>query len=65
MKLFKQIILILLVFLKTGNLLSDSNLFSVNNILLEKENISNKQLANQAIQEAFLSIYKQGFDERG
>ena len=54
MKLFKQIILILLVFLKTGNLLSDSNLFSVNNILLEKkENISNKQLANQAIQEAF------------
>ena len=54
MKLFKQIILILVVFLKTGNLLSDNNLFNVNNISIEKkENISNKQLANQAIKEAF------------
>ena len=54
MKLFKQIILILVVFLKTGNLLSDNNLFNVNNILLEKkENYSNNQLANQAIKEAF------------
>ena len=54
MKLLKQILLILLVFSKTGNLLSDNNLFNVNNISIEKkENISNKQLANQAIKEAF------------
>ena len=54
MKLFKQVIFILVVFLKTGNLLSDNNLFNVNNILLEKkENNSNNQLANQAINEAF------------
>ena len=54
MKFLKQIILILIVFFKTGNLLSDNNLFSVNNILLEKKkNMSNKQLANQAIEKAF------------
>ena len=54
MKFLKQIILILIVFFETGNLLSDINLFSVNNILLEKkDNISSKQLANQAIQKAF------------
>ena len=54
MKLFKKIILILIVFLETGNLLSDNNLFNVNNILLEKKgNKSNNQLADQAIKEAF------------
>ncbi len=54
MKLLKKIILILIVFLETGNLLSNDNLFNVNNILLEKkENKSNKQLADQAIKEAF------------
>ena len=54
MKLLKKIILILIVFLETGNLLSNNNLFNVNNILLEKkENKSNKQLADQAIKEAF------------
>ena len=54
MKLFKKIILILIVFLETGNLLSNNNLFNVNNILLEKkENKSNNQLADQAIKEAF------------
>ena len=54
MKLFKKIILILVVFLETGNLFSKNNLFNVNNILLENnENKSNKQLADQAIIEAF------------
>ena len=57
MKLFKLIILILMFFSKTGNLLSENNLFNVNNILLEKkENISNKQLANKAIQEAYYQL---------
>ena len=54
MKLFKQITLILIVFFKTGNLLSENNLFNVNNILLEKkENTSSKQLANKAIKKGF------------
>ena len=54
MKFLKQIFFILIVFFKTGNLLSDNNLFSVNNILLEKnDNMSSKMLANQAIRKAF------------
>ena len=54
MKLFIQIIFILVIFFKTGNLLSDNNLFNVNNIELQKkDNISSKQLANSAIKEAF------------
>ena len=55
MKLFIKTTFILIIFLKTGNLLSDNNLFNVNNIELEKKgNISSKQLADKAI--------KQGFD---
>ena len=54
MKLFLQIILILVIFFKTGNLLSDNSLFNVNNISLEKkENFSVKNLADKAIKEAF------------
>ena len=54
MKFFKQIILILVIFFKTGNLLSENELFNVNNIILEKkEKTSSNQLANQAITEAF------------
>ena len=54
MKFLIQSIFILIVFLKTGNLLSDNNLFNVNNILIEKKvNMSSKQLADQAIKKAF------------
>ena len=54
MKFFKQIILILVIFFKTGNLLSENEIFNVNNIILEKkEKTSSDQLANQAITEAF------------
>ena len=54
MKLYKQIIFILIVFLKTETLLSENNLFNVNNIQLEKkENITNDELANQAIKKGF------------
>ena len=50
MKLYLQISLILVIFFKTGNLLSDNYLFNVNNILLEKkENSSSKLLADKAI----------------
>ena len=54
MKLHKQIIFILIVFLKTETLLSENNLFNVNNIQLEKkENITNDELANKAIKKGF------------
>ncbi len=54
MKLFIQIILILIVFFKTGNLLSENDLFNVNNIqLVKKEKSTNISLANQAIKKGF------------
>ena len=54
MKLFKIIILILVIFFKTGNLLSENNLFNVNNIeLKKKDNDSSKQLANKAISKTY------------
>ena len=54
MKLYKQIIFILIVFFKTETLLSENNLFNVNNIKLEKkDNISNNALADLAIKEGF------------
>ena len=56
MKFSKLIVFILIVFFKTETLLSENNLFNVNNIKLEKKDkTSNKLLANQAI--------KKGFDE--
>ena len=59
MKLFFNILLILVIFFKTGNLLSDNNLFSVNNILLEKKNnTSNNLIANQAIKKGFDQLIK-------
>tara|TARA_A100001015_G_scaffold74958_1_gene83192 strand:- start:2833 stop:3873 length:1041 start_codon:yes stop_codon:yes gene_type:complete len=57
MKLFLQIVLILVIFLKTGNLLSENSLFNVNNISFEKkENFSVKNLADEAIKEAFKEL---------
>ena len=54
MKFFKLNIFILIVFFKTGNLLSDGNTFNVDNIIIErKDNISVKQLAPKAFNEAF------------
>ena len=54
MKFYKQITFILIVFLKTETLLSENNLFNVNNILLEKkEKITNNALANKAIKIGF------------
>ena len=54
MKLYKQIFIILIVFLKTETLLSENNLFNVNNIQLEKkEKITNNDLANLAIKKGF------------
>ncbi len=54
MKFYKLIIFILIVFLKTETLLSDINLFNVNNIKLEKnEKTTNNLLANRAIKKGF------------
>ena len=54
MKSFLQIILILVVFFKTETLLSENNLFIVNNIKIEKNNKStNNSLANKAIKKGF------------
>ena len=52
--MYKLIIFILVVFLKTETLLSENNLFNVNNIKLEKKDkITNKDLANKAIKKGF------------
>ena len=59
MKLYKNIFFILIVFFKTETLLSDNNLFSVNNIKLEKnDKISNNSLADKAIQKGFNQLIK-------
>lgn len=57
MKLFKQIIVILVVFFKTETLLSDNEIFNVNNIELKKNNkISNDALADKAIKKGFYQL---------
>ena len=57
MKLYKQILFILIVFFKTETLLSENNLFNVNNIQVEKNNsISNTVLANKAIKKGFKQL---------
>ena len=59
MNLLKQILVILIVFFKTGNVLSENSLFNVNNILLnKKDNLSNNELANRAIKKAFEQLSK-------
>ena len=57
MKSFKLIIIILVIFLKTGNVLSDNNLFNVNNVeILYKTPINNEEKAKQAIRKGFKEL---------
>ena len=57
MKSYKLILFILIVFLKTGNVLSSSNIFDVNNIEIEKKGkTSYDVLANQAILKGFKQL---------
>jgi hypothetical protein len=57
MKFYKLIFIILIVFLKTGNVLSSNNIFDVNNIEIEKTGkISYDALANQAILKGFKQL---------
>ncbi len=54
---YKFTFVILVIFLKTGNVLSENNIFNVNNIELTKKTIiSNDDLANQAIKKAFKEL---------
>ena len=65
MKLFIKIILILIVFLKTGNLLSDNNIFNVNNIeIIRENNKSITQLADKAIEKGFDQLIFKNFIKR-
>ena len=57
MKLYKYFFIILIIFLKTGNVLSDNSLFNVNNVEIEKKtSLSNDQLADQAIKKGFSKL---------
>ena len=57
MKLYKQIILILIIFFKTGNVLSESDIFNVSNIeVLKKAEITNSQMSRQAIKKGFQEL---------
>ena len=57
MKTYKLSVIILIVFLKTGNVLSNTNIFNVNNIEIEKKiKDSNEVLANQAIKKGFKEL---------
>ena len=59
MKFYKLYFIILVVFFKTETLFSENNLFNVNNIEVEKKNItSNKALANKAIKKGFNQLIK-------
>ena len=54
MKIILPIIFILIVFSKTGNVLSEDNIFYVNNIEIEKKpKLSNQELSNNAIKKGF------------
>ena len=53
MKLYKQLIFILILFIKTETLFSENNLFSVNNIQLKKNNEASNIVVDQAIKKGF------------
>ena len=59
MKIFSLTALILIIFFKTGNVLSKDSIFDVNNIeIIKKSNVSNQEMANQAIKRGFELLKK-------
>ena len=59
MKIFSLTALILIIFFKTGNVLSKDSIFDVNNIeIIKKSNVSNQEMANQAIKKGFELLKK-------
>ena len=54
MKFLKLLSLILVIFLKTGNVFSSQNIFNVNNIEIAKRNdLSSNKLVNKGIKKGF------------
>ncbi len=54
MKIYSFLFIILIILFKTGNVLSNNNIFSVNNVEISKEIYKNKEkLINQAFHRAF------------
>ena len=65
MKSFNLLFIILIVFFKTGNVLSQNNLFNVNNIeVVKNSSTSNEILANKAIQKGFHELINKILLER-
>tara|TARA_E500000178_G_scaffold325632_1_gene353121 strand:+ start:654 stop:1700 length:1047 start_codon:yes stop_codon:yes gene_type:complete len=57
MKLYKQLLFILVVLFKTETVFSKNNLFNVNNIELEKKDkVANNKLVDQAIKKGFKQL---------
>ena len=57
MNYYYLIFFILIIFFKTGNVLSNQNAFNVNNVEISKKtNISNEVIANKAIQKGFKDL---------
>ena len=57
MNFIKLLLIILIIFSKTGNVLSKGNIFNVNNIeLIKKANTSNEDLANIAIKKGYKEL---------
>ena len=50
MKFYKSLLVFFFIFTKVENVLSDENIFNVNNFdIVKKSNLSSEQLANQAL----------------
>ena len=59
MKNLKYTFIILVIFLKTGNVLSEINLFNVNNIeIINNSSTNNETLANRAIKKGYRELVK-------
>ena len=54
MNYIKSVFFIIVIFIKTGNVLSKENIFDVNNVeIIKNLNFTNQELANQAIKKGF------------
>ena len=59
MKFYKSITIILIVFIKTGNVLSYEDIFNVNNIeLVKKAGVSSQELTKKAIKKGFIELQR-------
>ena len=62
---FKYLIFILVIFLKTGNVLSESTLFNVNNIEISGNlSVNNQYFVNEAIKKGFNEMMNKVLLER-